>query len=186
MNEIVRILRTRAPAAHIVVQGLLPRGSSFWGAAQWKWPNRFTKPLAAVNAAFQARCLNARLDYPCPVAVGGELSRETARFGLKGLRTWRLPGWICSAPCGLHPWWNLIQWLRGRQDLVAADPLMHYVECGLEFIKTQVLGVGLDPVRSFFPCLLHTCQCLCPEETGSSVHPACEMHPGLCQKKWWA
>ena len=34
------------------------------------------------------------------------------------------------------------------QGLVAADPRMHYVECGQEFIKEQMLGLGLDPVRS--------------------------------------
>jgi hypothetical protein len=49
----VAVLRARAPEAHILLQGLLPRGSAFFGAAQWKWPNRFSKPLAAVNAAFQ-------------------------------------------------------------------------------------------------------------------------------------
>ncbi len=53
VNEIVAVLRARAPEAHILLQGLLPRGSAFFGAAQWKWPNRFSKPLAAVNAAFQ-------------------------------------------------------------------------------------------------------------------------------------
>lgn len=53
MSEVVRILRTQSRDAHVVIQGLFPRGGSFWGAAQWAWPNRFTKPLAAVNAAFQ-------------------------------------------------------------------------------------------------------------------------------------
>ena len=55
VGEVVRVLRDRAPEGHILLQGLLPRGSSFLGAAQWKWPNRYTKPLAAVNAGFQAR-----------------------------------------------------------------------------------------------------------------------------------
>ena len=53
MSEVVGILKAQSKDAHIVLQGLLPRGGSFWGSAQWAWPNRFTKPLAAVNSAFQ-------------------------------------------------------------------------------------------------------------------------------------
>lgn len=41
------------------------------------------------------------------------------------------------------------------QDLVAGDARMHYVECGQEFIKEQMLGMGLDPVRSLFPGSMH-------------------------------
>ena len=41
--------------------------------------------------------------------------------------------------------------LPAWQDLVAADARMHYVECGQEFIKEQMLGMGLDPVRSLLP-----------------------------------
>jgi hypothetical protein len=49
------MLRTAAPAAHVLIQALLPRGGAFVGLEQWQWPNRFTKPLAAVNARFQVR-----------------------------------------------------------------------------------------------------------------------------------
>lgn len=51
--EIVKLLRQAAPEAHIVIQGLLPRGAAFVGPKEWKWPNRYTKPLAAVNSAFE-------------------------------------------------------------------------------------------------------------------------------------
>ena len=53
MMEIVKLLRQAAPEAHIVIQGLLPRGAAFVGPKEWKWPNRFTKPLEAVNSAFE-------------------------------------------------------------------------------------------------------------------------------------
>ncbi len=51
--EIVKLLRQAAPEAHIVIQGLLPRGAAFVGPKEWKWPNRYTKPLEAVNSAFE-------------------------------------------------------------------------------------------------------------------------------------
>ena len=51
--EIVKLLREAAPEAHIVLQGLLPRGSAFVGPKEWTWPNRYTKPIEAVNSAFE-------------------------------------------------------------------------------------------------------------------------------------
>jgi hypothetical protein len=54
VTEIVKVLRQAAPEAHIVLQGLLPRGSAWVGPREWKWPNRFTKPLEAVNLAYEA------------------------------------------------------------------------------------------------------------------------------------
>ena len=53
MTEIIKLLRRAAPNAHIVIQGLLPRGSAWVGPKEWKWPNRFTKPIEAVNQAFE-------------------------------------------------------------------------------------------------------------------------------------
>ena len=53
VTEIVKLLRQAAPEAHIVIQGLLPRGSAWVGPREWKWPNRYTKPLEAVNLAYE-------------------------------------------------------------------------------------------------------------------------------------
>ncbi|CAK0785417.1 hypothetical protein CVIRNUC_008626 [Coccomyxa viridis] len=53
VTEIIKLLRRAAPDAHIVIQGLLPRGSAWVGPKEWKWPNRFTKPIEAVNQAFE-------------------------------------------------------------------------------------------------------------------------------------
>ena len=36
-----------------MIQGLLPRGSAWVGPREWKWPNRYTKPLEAVNLAYE-------------------------------------------------------------------------------------------------------------------------------------
>lgn len=55
VTEIIKLLRAAAPEAHIVIQGLLPRGSAWVGPKEWKWPNRFTKPIEAVNNAFEVR-----------------------------------------------------------------------------------------------------------------------------------
>jgi len=51
--EIIKLLSQAAPEAHIVIQGLLPRGSAWVGPKEWKWPNRFTRPIEAVNDAFK-------------------------------------------------------------------------------------------------------------------------------------
>ena len=53
VTEIIKLLRRAAPDARIVIQGLLPRGSAWVGPKEWKWPNRFTKPIEAVNLAFE-------------------------------------------------------------------------------------------------------------------------------------
>jgi hypothetical protein len=53
VGEIVRILRTAAPQAHVLLQAVLPRGAAWIGLTQWKWPNRFAKPIWALNAKFQ-------------------------------------------------------------------------------------------------------------------------------------
>lgn len=53
VGEIVRILRTAAPNAHVLLQAVLPRGAAWVGMAQWQWPNRFSKPIEAINTRFQ-------------------------------------------------------------------------------------------------------------------------------------
>ena len=66
MTDIIKLLRRAAPDAHIVIQGLLPRGSAWVGPKEWKWPNRFTKPIEAVNQAFEV-CPALALTAPWPV-----------------------------------------------------------------------------------------------------------------------
>ncbi len=53
VGEVVRILRTAAPNAHVLLQAVLPRGAAWVGLAQWQWPNRFSKPIEAINTKFQ-------------------------------------------------------------------------------------------------------------------------------------
>ncbi|CAL5224204.1 g6847 [Coccomyxa viridis] len=90
--EIVKLLRQAAPEAHIVIQGLLPRGAAFVGPKEWKWPNRYTKPLEAVNSAFESLALlNPLLHY---VYCGAPLIRTVC--GGQVLDVGLLPD-------GLHP-----------------------------------------------------------------------------------
>lgn len=53
IGEIVRILRVAAPRAHVLLQAVLPRGAAWVGPEQYKWPNRFAKPISAINTGFQ-------------------------------------------------------------------------------------------------------------------------------------
>lgn len=47
---ILRELRTAMPHTHIVLQALLPRGKTQLPLQRFRWPNRSTVALAAVNS----------------------------------------------------------------------------------------------------------------------------------------
>jgi hypothetical protein len=54
--------------------------------------------------------------------------------------------------------------VAAAQELTAGDAQMHYVECGQEFVREEVLGTGLDPVSPFaplssHPSAAHKCSC---------------------------
>lgn len=52
---ILRELRTAMPHTHIVLQALLPRGMTQLPLLRFRWPNRSTVALAAVNSRLKVR-----------------------------------------------------------------------------------------------------------------------------------
>eukprot|EP00884_Botryococcus_braunii_P016636 jgi/Botrbrau1/3656/Bobra.0204s0046.1 len=53
VQRVLSLLRSM-PGTHVVLQAVLPRGSSFEGDERYMWPNRFTKPIQIINDHFQA------------------------------------------------------------------------------------------------------------------------------------
>ena len=55
VSAIVSLYRAALPKARILLLGLMPRAGRYWEPDQrGVWPNAYTRPLAAVNAGYQA------------------------------------------------------------------------------------------------------------------------------------
>ena len=71
VTEIIKLLRRAAPDAHIVIQGLLPRGSAWVGPKEWKWPNRFTKPSRLLIRPLRSALRRPDSPLACAKATAG-------------------------------------------------------------------------------------------------------------------
>ncbi|KAK9836293.1 hypothetical protein WJX81_002534 [Elliptochloris bilobata] len=54
VSAVLGVLRTALPQTHLLLQLLLPRGMDLLPFLRFKWPNRGTNALTAINARFQA------------------------------------------------------------------------------------------------------------------------------------
>lgn len=51
-------VRRALPGTHVVLMGVLPRGTALVGRDIFTWPNRFTPAIVALNARYEVPSLS--------------------------------------------------------------------------------------------------------------------------------